>query len=90
LEEIDSADRLAENLEKIEMPTQIVAVMADPLLQKLMVLRPDAEGFARVSNWIAAYMTDVATGDADPSVLLDMVDVIHSYVLNTKVRISST
>ncbi|KAK3327686.1 Mis6-domain-containing protein [Cercophora scortea] len=84
LEEIDNANAFVENLEKIELPTQLVAVLADPLLQKLLLLRPDAEGFARISNWVAACMSDVANGDADSDLLLDMVEVIHGYVRSTR------
>jgi centromere protein I len=74
------------NLEKIELPTQLVAILADPLLQKLMLLRPDAESFSRVNNWLVACVTDVVNGDQDSSILLDLVDVIHGYVTATKVR----
>ncbi|KAK3995030.1 centromere protein I [Cladorrhinum sp. PSN332] len=84
LEEINSAEQLVQNLEKIEMPTQLVAVLADPLLQKFLLLRPDAEAFSRVSNWLMACLGDVASGDADPGFWLDMVEVIHDYALSTK------
>ncbi|KAK4212380.1 centromere protein I [Rhypophila decipiens] len=85
LEEIDGVEAFVQNLEKIELPTQLVAVLADPLLQKLLLLRPDAEGFSRVSNWVTACMSDVASGDADINLLLDMIDVIHAYTINTRV-----
>ena len=65
-----------------------MAVLADPLLQKLMLLRPDAEGLSRVNSWVTACLDDVRGGDADPSLLLDMVDIVHDYVVSTKVRIS--
>ncbi|KAK4451880.1 centromere protein I [Podospora aff. communis PSN243] len=84
LEEVDNPEFFAENLEKIELPTQLVAILADPLLQKLMLLRPDAEGFSRVSYWLAASMNDIASGDADPSSFLDLVDIIHEYTTSTK------
>ncbi|KAL1837191.1 hypothetical protein VTJ49DRAFT_4163 [Mycothermus thermophilus] len=84
LEEIDSADSLVNKLEKIELPTQLVAVLADPLLQKLLLLRPDAEASSRISNWLMACLGDVAAGDADADIFLDMVDVIHEYALATK------
>lgn len=86
LEEIDSAETLAQNLGKLELPTQLVAVLADPLLQKLLMLRPDAEAFCRISNWLTSCLDDVARGDADPSALLDLADIVHEFVLNTKVR----
>jgi centromere protein I len=85
LEEVDSADSFVRNLEKIELPSQLVAVLADPLLQKLMILRPDNEASLRVSNWINACIMDVRTGDADASVLLDVIEVLQDYVSATKV-----
>ncbi|KAL2156854.1 hypothetical protein VTH06DRAFT_3060 [Thermothelomyces fergusii] len=84
LEEIDSAEALARNLEKVELPSQLVAVLADPLLQKLLFLRPDAEASSRISNWLMACLGDVASGDADSEIFLDMVEVIHDYVVATK------
>jgi centromere protein I len=63
-----------------------VAVLADPLLQKLLLLRPDAEASARISNWILACLADVASGDAGPELLLDMLEVVHGYAVATKVR----
>ncbi|KAK3326277.1 Mis6-domain-containing protein [Apodospora peruviana] len=85
LEEIDGPDTFVENLDKIELPTQLVAVLADPLLQKLLLLRPDSESFSRISNWVTACMGDVASGDGDLSLLLDIVDVVHDYTASTKV-----
>ncbi|KAK1760496.1 centromere protein I [Echria macrotheca] len=85
LEEIDSAETLAKNLEKIELPTQLVAILADPLLQKLLLLRPDAEAFERIENWLRACIDDVAGGDAEPSSLLDLVEILHEFVLSTKI-----
>ena len=73
------------NLEKIELPSQAVAIVADPLLQKFMCLRPDAEAETRVSNWLLACVGDIASGDADGSLLLDVVEVMHSYVTGTRV-----
>ena len=86
MEEIDNAEAFVKNLEKIELPTQLVAVLADPLLQKFLLLRPDAEGSSRISNWLMACMGDVASGDADSDTFLDMIEVIHDYAAATKVR----
>ena len=85
MEEIDNADAFVKNLEKIELPTQLVAVMADPLLQKFLLLRPDAEASSRISNWLMACLGDVASGDADSDIFLDMIEVIHDYAAATKV-----
>jgi centromere protein I len=62
-----------------------VAVLADPLLQKFLLLRPDAEGSSRISNWLMACLGDVASGDADSDIFLDMVEIIHDYAVATKV-----
>lgn len=74
-------------LEKIELPNQLVAVLADPLLQKLMLLRPNDEARQRIDSWIAACTADIASGEA-PSLLMEMMEIIHSYVLSTKVRLT--
>ncbi|KAK4226522.1 centromere protein I [Podospora fimiseda] len=84
LEEINSAEQFVQNLEKIEMPTQLVAVLADPLLQKFLLLRPNAEAFSRISSWLMACLGDVTSGDADPVFWLDMIEVIHDYAVSTK------
>ncbi len=85
LEEIDSAESLAGKLEKIELPSQLVAILADPLLQKFMLLRPDAEASSRISNWLIACFADVSSGDAPTSLLFDMLEVVHEYTVATKV-----
>lgn len=85
LEEVDSADSFVRNLDRIELPSQLVAVLADPLLQKLMVLRPDNEGSARITNWVTACTRDVRTGDAGPELLIDVIEVLQDYVSATSV-----
>jgi centromere protein I len=50
-----------------------------------MLLRPDAEASTRISNWLMACLADVASGDVEPGLLLEMVDVVHEYTLDTKV-----
>lgn len=62
-----------------------MAVLADPLLQKFLLLRPDVEGSSRISNWLMACLGDVASGDADSGLLIDMLDVIHGYAVASKV-----
>ena len=86
LEEIDSVDKFVDNLEKLELPNQLAAVLADPLLQKLTSLRPDAEANERVSNWVAAAAQDVLSGETDRSLAVDVLSVLQDYVAKTKVR----
>lgn len=86
MEEIDNAESFVKNLDKIELPNQLVAVLADPLLQKFLLLRPNIEGASRISNWLMACLGDVASGDADSGLLLDMLEVVHDFAVATKVR----
>ena len=85
LEEIDSATSLVKNLETIELPNQLVAVLADPLLQKLLLLRPSEEAFMRVENWLIACVLGAANDDTDREELMDLVEVVHDYIMSTKV-----
>lgn len=87
LEEIDSAETLATNLEKIELPDHIVAVLVDPLLQKFMMLRPDTD-FKRASSWMDVQIAEILNGDADEDTVASTLNVIREYSRNTKVRSS--
>ncbi|KAK5654856.1 hypothetical protein OQA88_6892 [Cercophora sp. LCS_1] len=84
LEEVDNPEFFANNFDKIELPTQLVAILADPLLQKLLLLRPDAEAFSRIRNWLRSCLSDVKSGDAEPSMLVDMLELIHEYAMSIK------
>lgn len=74
-----------EKIDKLELPNQLVAVLADPLLQKLLLLRPSAESFQRVANWLNAALQDVIDGDADEATLWEVMEVVRDFVVQTKV-----
>lgn len=76
-----------QNLERLELPNQLVAVLADPLLQKLSVLRPAAESHRRVANWLGSVLRDFMDGDADEDTLWEVLEVTREYVVQTKVRL---
>ncbi|VTT63741.1 unnamed protein product [Fusarium fujikuroi] len=84
LEEIENVASFVKNLDKLELPNQLVAVLADPLLQKLMLLRPDGESEQRLVNWLNGVLQDVRDGDADESTFFDMLDILREYVISTK------
>lgn len=86
MEEVENATGLARSLDKLELPNQLVAVLADPLLQKLLLLRPSEEAYQRVANWLHAVLQDVLSGSADEDTLWDMMDVVKEFVIQTKVR----
>lgn len=85
MEEIENAVGFVKNLDKLELPNQLVAVLADPLLQKLMVLRPSSESDQRIANWLNAALQDVEDGDADEATFFEIMDILRDYVLSTKV-----
>ncbi|KAF4978125.1 hypothetical protein FZEAL_5457 [Fusarium zealandicum] len=84
LEEIENATGFVKNIDKLELPNQLVAVLADPLLQKLMLLRPSEESDQRIANWLNAVLQDVIDGDADEATLFDILDIFRDYVMATK------
>ncbi|KDN65820.1 hypothetical protein CSUB01_05003 [Colletotrichum sublineola] len=85
LEEIDSADRFAQTIEKIELPNQLAAVLADPLLQKFIALKNDRAASKRVIHWIDAILEDVLNGNADEKLFRETMDVLAEYVSRVKV-----
>lgn len=87
LEEINNATMFVKNLENIMLPSQLVAVLADPLLQKFLLLRPDEEAYTRINNWLSAALQDIRTGDADSKTIADVLGVLYEYVTLSKVRI---
>ncbi|GJN75235.1 Mis6 domain-containing protein [Purpureocillium lilacinum] len=84
LEEVEGVDAFVRSLDRLELPNQLVAVLADPLLQKLLVLRPSAEADRRVANWLAGVLREVADGDADEETLWEVLEVVREYVAQTK------
>ncbi|KYK58654.1 hypothetical protein DCS_05671 [Drechmeria coniospora] len=84
LEEIENVRSFVQKLEKLELPNQLVAVLADPLLQKLLLLRPDATSHRRVSNWLGSVLQDVLDGDADEGTLWEVLEVVREFVVQTK------
>lgn len=87
LEEIDSAESLAANLERIELPDHLVAILVDPLMQNFMMLRPDKE-LKRASAWMDFQIAELLNGDADEDALANTLKVIYEYARSTKVGTS--
>lgn len=83
LEEIENADGLVKALETIEMPNQLISVLSDPLLQKLLLLRPDAESLQRASNWLVACAQDLVSGDGE-SELEGILEIMRDYARATR------
>jgi hypothetical protein len=86
LEEIENAVGFVKSIDRLELPNQLVAVLADPLLQKLMVLRPSSESDQRIANWLNSALQDVQDGDADEATFFEILDIFRDYVVSTKAR----
>lgn len=78
-----------QNLEKIELPNQLVSVIGDPLLQNLLVLRSDDIVTRRIDSWLTAFFEDqLQNGEYAGNTLLDMLAAINDYASFTKVSFS--
>ncbi|TQS32010.1 hypothetical protein Golomagni_07690, partial [Golovinomyces magnicellulatus] len=84
LEEVENVVGFVQNMDKLELPNQLVAVLADPLLQKLLILRPDAQSYQRIANWLNAVLQDAVDGDADQATLWEVLQVVRDFVVQTK------
>ncbi|KAH6611112.1 hypothetical protein Trco_001132 [Trichoderma cornu-damae] len=84
LEEVENVTSFVQNMDRIELPNQLVAVLADPLLQKLLLLRPNAEAYQRVANWLGSVLQNVLDGDADEATLWEVLDVVKDFVVQSK------
>ncbi|KFZ20172.1 hypothetical protein V502_03299 [Pseudogymnoascus sp. VKM F-4520 (FW-2644)] len=85
LEEIENVNGFVGVLEKIELPNQLVAVMGDPLLQKLLQLKSTDAVRQRVDNWLMAFFEDqLEGGGSSEGALLDMLASILEYTRFTK------
>ncbi|GAO17257.1 hypothetical protein UVI_02061030 [Ustilaginoidea virens] len=84
LEEVEDVNSFVSKMDKLELPNQLVAVLADPLLQKLLILRPDPESYQRISNWLSAVFDEVLSGDADAATLWEVLDVVREFVVRTR------
>lgn len=85
LEEINSAESLVSNLEKVELPDHLVAVLVDPLLQKFMMLRPD-QNMKRALAWMDTQFGEILNGDADEETVENTLKIIQEFARSTKVR----
>ncbi|KAI0503366.1 Mis6-domain-containing protein [Xylaria bambusicola] len=83
LEEIESVDGFVKNLERIELPNQLISVLGDPLLQKLLYLRPQAQAHLRACNWLSSYTQDMMAGESDTHII-DILNTLKNYVTATK------
>ena len=90
LEEIENANDLVQNIEKLELPNQLVAVLSEPLLQKIFLLRPQEASHQRLAMWLHSTLQDVLDGSAEDDTLWELLDVLQEFVLQTKVSLETS
>ncbi|QDS76726.1 hypothetical protein FKW77_001125 [Venturia effusa] len=88
LEDVESADHFAENLERIEPPSQLVAGLRDPLLQKYLILGSTADSEKRLEFWLSQYfeheLETLREGFGLSATLSDTLSAIISYTESSK------
>ncbi|TID19945.1 Mis6-domain-containing protein [Venturia nashicola] len=88
LEDVESAGQFAENLEKLEPPSQLVAGLRDPLLQKYLMLGSSADSKRRLEFWLSQYFEEeletLREGFGLSATLSDTLSAIVSYTESSK------
>ncbi|RDI77663.1 hypothetical protein Vi05172_g12329 [Venturia inaequalis] len=88
LEDVESAEHFVENLEKLEPPSQIVAGLRDPLLQKYLMLGSSADSERRLEFWLSQYFEEeletLREGFGLSATLSDTLSAIVSYTESSK------
>lgn len=89
LEEIDGLRDFVEKFERIELPSQMVAALNDPLLQKYTVLRDQKGHQRRIDDWLSlffdAQLQAMADGEHHLKDLQEVLSGVLSYTRYTKV-----
>jgi centromere protein I len=78
-----------EKLEKIDPPSQVIAGLRDPLLQKYLILNPSEEAIRRLEFWLQRYFEDeielIDEGFGTSPTLADMFTALVSVAEASKV-----
>ena len=86
LEEIEDVNDFIGKLEMIELPNQLVAVLGDPLLQNLLLLKSSETISRRVEYWLLAFFEDQLQSAGSGQIqILEMLEAIGDYARYTKV-----
>lgn len=79
-----------ENLERIELPSQLIAALSDPLLQKHLLLKDDKSSQRRIDQWLAIFLDSQLemeeSGEPATKELRDVLDRLLLYTRSSKVK----
>ncbi|EEP78679.1 predicted protein [Uncinocarpus reesii 1704] len=95
LEELRSVRDFVQKLDKVQLPNQIASALADPLVQKYLLLVENTQATQRMESWLASFFEDeldiISSGDMDTSEHLEYVlYLLVGYARFTKVGSSDS
>jgi centromere protein I len=83
-------DDFIENLDRIELPNQMVSALDDALLQNYVVLRNSPQDRRRIDLWLSLFFDAQLSAKEDShvasTVLVDLLEKVLAYSRYTKVR----
>jgi centromere protein I len=89
LEDIDSVESFVNNLERLEPPSQLIAGLSDPLVQKYLLLNKSADSVRRLEFWLEtnfeAEIEILQEGFGLSPSLTEILSALLSYTEFTKV-----
>ena len=89
LEGIDNVDDFVEKLDRIEPPSQLVSLLADPRLQKFVDLKPSSVATARIGIWLSTCLEEqyeaYRLGSGDGRYLSEVLHGLLMWAQYTKV-----
>lgn len=92
LEELRSVDHFVDNLDRIELPNQIISTLGDSLAQKYLLLVQSEYANRRLEDWLEGFLNDslerIQEGtDDEPETLAYVLSLAVDYARLTKVCI---
>lgn len=89
MNEIQNATEFVENLEKIEIPSQVVSALRDPLFQKYLQLGVSTEAEVRLDFWLTQLfeeeLENIAEGFGLSATLTEVLVGLVNYTEYAKV-----
>lgn len=94
IEEVENVDHFVDNLERIEPPSQLIAGLQDPLLQKFLIMNTSIDSARRLELWLLLSfeeeMETLREGFGLSPSLSELLGAVVSYTESSKVCCSQT
>ena len=91
MEEVHDIEDFVEKFDRIELPNQMISVLDDPLLQKLVNLKDGEMANRRIDNWLSSFLAShiqamsEEDGKGMSKQLIEILEKTLSYTMYTKV-----